>query len=147
MHLAILSHGSGWHVADLLRACATLGHRGTVVDFRRLSAGVAADPPPLAGFEAVIVRTMPPGSLEQVASHGPVAAGRGTRRAGAEHAAGAGGVRRQVPDNGPPGRRRPAGTPTVVCQTADAALEAFERWAATSSSNRCSAPRAAAWYA
>ena len=59
MHLAILSCGTGWHVADLARACRELGHRATPLDFRRLAAGVASAPEPLAGFDAVIVRTMP----------------------------------------------------------------------------------------
>src|SRR5262245_34502148 len=58
MHLAILSSGTGWHVADLVRAARARGHRAAAVDFRRLAAGVAAVPEPLAGFDAVIVRTM-----------------------------------------------------------------------------------------
>jgi RimK family alpha-L-glutamate ligase len=76
MHLAILSTGNGWHVADLVRAAAARGHHARPVDFRRLAAGVACTssgraeqvhvPEPLAGFDAVLVRTMPPGSLEQV---------------------------------------------------------------------------------
>ncbi|MGL4552977.1 MAG: ATP-grasp domain-containing protein [Gemmataceae bacterium] len=66
MNLAILSSGTGWHVADLLRAARGRGHRAEPVDFRLLAAGVAAGPAPLDGFDAVIVRTMPPGSLEQV---------------------------------------------------------------------------------
>src|SRR4051812_33327795 len=66
MHLAILSSGSGWHVADLIRAALDLGHAATSFNFRRLSAGVMAPPAPLAGVDAVVVRTMPPGSLEQV---------------------------------------------------------------------------------
>jgi RimK family alpha-L-glutamate ligase len=66
MRFAILSAGTGWHVRDLQRAAALLGHHAESVDFRKLSAGVAAAPEPLAGFDAVLVRTMPPGSLEQV---------------------------------------------------------------------------------
>src|SRR4051794_38622330 len=66
MRMAVLSAGSGWHVRALQRAAALLGHAATAVDFRRLSAGVAGPPPPLADFDAVLVRTMPPGSLEQV---------------------------------------------------------------------------------
>jgi RimK family alpha-L-glutamate ligase len=65
MHLAILSGGDGWHVRDLRRAAAALGHTSAVRDFRRLTAsvgGLAAGTEP----DAVIVRTMPPGSLEQV---------------------------------------------------------------------------------
>jgi ribosomal protein S6--L-glutamate ligase len=66
MRLAILSGGDGWHVRDLCRAAAALHHHAEAVDFRRLSAGVNAGQDALAGFDAVIVRTMPPGSLEQV---------------------------------------------------------------------------------
>jgi RimK family alpha-L-glutamate ligase len=65
MHLALLSGGDGWHVRDLRRAAAALGHTTAVRDFRRLAAsvgGLAAGTEP----DAVIVRTMPPGSLEQV---------------------------------------------------------------------------------
>src|SRR5213075_2713780 len=62
-------------------AAALLGHHAEPVDFRKLCAFVGADlqvcPAPgqtwgsaptktLAGFDAVLVRTMPPGSLEQV---------------------------------------------------------------------------------
>ena len=66
MRIAILSGGTGWHVQDLLRAASELGHRAEAVDFRRLAAGVETEPPPLAGFDAAIVRTIPAGSLEQV---------------------------------------------------------------------------------
>jgi len=66
MHFAILSSGSGWHVCDLQRAATHQGHTITLVDFRRLSAGVVAAHQPLADCDAIIVRTMPPGSLEQV---------------------------------------------------------------------------------
>jgi ribosomal protein S6--L-glutamate ligase len=66
MHLAILAGRDGWHVRDLQRAAAQLGHEAAVLDFRKLSAGVAVNADPLAAFDAIIVRTMPPGSLEQV---------------------------------------------------------------------------------
>ena len=66
MRIAILSGGTGWHVQDLLRAARELDHRAEAVDFRSLVAGVEAEPVPLAGFDAVIVRTIPAGSLEQV---------------------------------------------------------------------------------
>src|SRR5437660_5714442 len=66
MPFAILSSGTGWHVRDLERAAAGLGHQATALDFRKLYAGVAAAADPLLGFDAVLVRTMPPGALEQV---------------------------------------------------------------------------------
>jgi ribosomal protein S6--L-glutamate ligase len=64
VRIAILSRGDGWHVQDLVRAAAGRGHVGVPVDFRTISASVHAKP--LAGFETILVRTMPAGSLEQV---------------------------------------------------------------------------------
>jgi RimK family alpha-L-glutamate ligase len=66
MRISILGSGGGWHVRDLLRAAARLGHDAAAVDFRRITASLAHGPDSLAGHDAVIVRTMPPGSLEQV---------------------------------------------------------------------------------
>jgi RimK family alpha-L-glutamate ligase len=66
MHVAIFSGGDGWHVRDLQRAAAQHGHSTTLVDFRRISVGVATAHDPLADCDAILVRTMPPGSLEQV---------------------------------------------------------------------------------
>ena len=34
MRLALLSSGDGWHVRDLQRAAAALGHEAIAVDFR-----------------------------------------------------------------------------------------------------------------
>jgi ribosomal protein S6--L-glutamate ligase len=66
MRIAILSGGTGWHVQDLLRAASDLGYRAEAINFRVLAAGVETEPEPLAEFDAVIVRTIPAGSLEQV---------------------------------------------------------------------------------
>jgi ribosomal protein S6--L-glutamate ligase len=66
MKIALLAGGDGWHVRDLQRAAAALGHEALRVDFRRVRAGVAGPGDSLAGFDGVVVRTMPPGSLEQV---------------------------------------------------------------------------------
>src|SRR4030095_8897772 len=65
MRIAILSFGVGWHVRDLMRAAAHLGHDAAPIDFRRVQASLPHSST-LDGFDAVIVRTMPPGSLEQV---------------------------------------------------------------------------------
>src|SRR5207248_1338004 len=62
----LLAGGDGWHVRDLWRAAAAAGHAADVLDFRRLAAGVGTGADPLAAYAAVVVRTMPPGSLEQV---------------------------------------------------------------------------------
>jgi RimK family alpha-L-glutamate ligase len=126
MRIALLSAGDGWHVRDLQRAAAQQGHEAVAVDFRRLSAAVAHGMETLAGFDAVLVRTMPPGSLEQVVF-----------RMDLLHRAQAGGVAVLNPPRAvetcvdkylataclkAAGLRVP---PTVVCQHADAALEAF----------------------
>jgi ribosomal protein S6--L-glutamate ligase len=126
VRLALLCSGTGWHVRDLQRAAALLDHDATAVDFRRLSAGVGASPAPLADFDAVLVRTMPPGSLEQVVFRMDLL-GR----------AGASGIRVLNPPRAvevcvdkylATATLAAAGLPvppTVACQTAEGALEAF----------------------
>ncbi|HEY1381513.1 MAG TPA: RimK family alpha-L-glutamate ligase [Gemmataceae bacterium] len=126
MRLAILAGGDGWHVRDLRRAAADAGHAADVLDFRRLAAGVGSEPDPLAGHDAVVVRTMPPGSLEQVVF-----------RMDLLHRAQAGGVTVLNPPVAleacvdkylATAKLAAAGLPvppTVACQHADAALDAF----------------------
>jgi len=63
MRLGILCGGTGWHVQDLLRAAREAGHRAEAIDFRRVQAEVPAT---RSSFDALIVRTMPAGSLEQI---------------------------------------------------------------------------------
>jgi RimK family alpha-L-glutamate ligase len=126
MRLAILSAGDGWHVRDLKRAAVALGHEAVAVDFRRIAARVDGQATSLTGFDRVLVRTMPPGSLEQVVFRMDIL-----------HRLEANGV----PVINPPraleicvdkflasARLEADGIPvppTVVCQQADAALEAF----------------------
>jgi RimK family alpha-L-glutamate ligase len=126
MRIAILSAGDGWHVRDLLRAAGELRYDARAVDFRRIFAGIAAAPGPLSGFDAVLVRTMPPGSLEQVIFRMDVL-----------HRLHAEGVRVLNPPRAveacvdkylTTAKLAAAGLPvppTIVCQHADAAMEAF----------------------
>lgn len=126
MRLAILSAADGWHVRDLQRAAAILGLECVAMDFRRVQAGVGNRTSDFDGYDAVLVRTMPPGSLEQVIFRMDVL-----------HRLQAAGVAVLNPPRAVEicvdkflasarleevGLRVP---PTVVCQHADAALEAF----------------------
>ncbi len=64
MRTAILASSEGWHVRDLRRAAAELGLGVERLDFRDLKGSAGCDQ--AFPFDAVIVRTMPSGSLEQV---------------------------------------------------------------------------------
>ncbi len=126
MRIALLAGGNGWHVKDLLRACSERGHEGVIVDFRKLSAPVAFGADPLAGFDAVVVRTMPPGSLEQVVFRMDVLhclEARGTLVLNPPRA-----LETCIDKYLASARLEAAGLPvpaTVACQDAETALEAF----------------------
>ena len=83
MKLGILANEGSWYWADLARAASPRGHSCVRLDFGRLAASTGSHgtnarsipflnptpndgPQSLSDFDAVIVRTMPPGSLEQV---------------------------------------------------------------------------------
>lgn len=78
MRIAILANERSWYGRDLTRAIADAGHNPVVVDFRSLhtqtrgtgasftARGYDGVQTLLGDMDAVIVRTMPPGSLEQV---------------------------------------------------------------------------------
>ncbi len=72
MHIAVLSNPESWYVADLVRAAGDR-HLITTVSFSELAStidsrgvGVSAGGVDLRTVDVVLVRTMPPGSLEQV---------------------------------------------------------------------------------
>jgi ribosomal protein S6--L-glutamate ligase len=126
MRFAILCAGRGWHVQDLQRAAAQLDHDAQAVDFRRVVAGADAAVEPLAGFAAVVVRTMPPGSLEQVVFRMDVL--HMVQRRGVSLINPPAAVEACVDKYLATARLAAAGLrvpPTVACQDADAALEAF----------------------
>jgi ribosomal protein S6--L-glutamate ligase len=126
MHIAILSAGDGWHVRDLRRAAAALGHDAVAVDFRRVTAGLGVGADSLAGFDGVMVRTMPPGSLEQVVFRMDVLHRLQARGAAVLNPPAA--VETCVDKYLASARLEAAGLlvpPTAVCQHADAALETF----------------------
>jgi ribosomal protein S6--L-glutamate ligase len=73
LHVVILSNPKSWYRRDLERAARENGHGITALPFERLSAHVDSGKSCVSGTEAelsavdaIIVRTMPPGSLEQV---------------------------------------------------------------------------------
>lgn len=71
MRIAVLASPKSWYLADLRRAAADR-HEITPISFAQLASsvghldGVNSAAIELAAFDAVLVRTMPPGSLEQV---------------------------------------------------------------------------------
>jgi ribosomal protein S6--L-glutamate ligase len=73
LKIAILAKPRSWYCRDLSRAAAERGHECRRVDFPKIvgrigvaDTSVSAGPEDLTAFDAVIVRTMPPGTLEQV---------------------------------------------------------------------------------
>jgi ribosomal protein S6--L-glutamate ligase len=73
LHIVILANPGSWYRRDLERSARKRRHRVTTLPFERLSAHVESGKSSVWGTEtelsavdAVVVRTMPPGSLEQV---------------------------------------------------------------------------------
>lgn len=81
MHIAVLGNAGSWYCSRLKQTVRQRGHRCTRIDFRQLVSHVATSQalvkggelelanrgrPPSDKIDAVIVRTMPAGSLEQV---------------------------------------------------------------------------------
>ena len=72
MKVAILSSHRGWHAADLVRALVRRGHEGQVLPIDSLIARVGDKPrleiedTPLDSLDAIFLRTIPRGSLEQI---------------------------------------------------------------------------------
>ena len=135
MNVVILGNPDSWYVADLERAAAPHGIRVRRWDFTRLAAEVTSaghairqGDETLDGIDALIVRTMPPGSLEQVVFR--------MNLLGRMEAAGvtvlntARALECAVDKYLTTAVLQQAGLPvpeTFVCETADAALEAFPR--------------------
>ena len=71
--LAILGSAKSWHVAELLKASSSNNIRATVIDWEKIgslaiSQGEKFWPDSLHTADAILVRTMPAGTLEQVIS-------------------------------------------------------------------------------
>jgi ribosomal protein S6--L-glutamate ligase len=76
LRIGILGNSGSWYGDDIVRAASARGHECARLDFPRLSGACGFAPPQsqkvmldetsLTEFDAILVRTMPPGSLEQV---------------------------------------------------------------------------------
>ncbi|MFQ5733933.1 MAG: RimK family alpha-L-glutamate ligase [Planctomycetaceae bacterium] len=137
MHLAVLGNPKSWYAADLERAATARGHRFVRLEYRQLAAFVPGDDRrpeyrnedvELSDLDAVIVRTMPPGSLERVVFRMDVLAR--LEAAGVAVLNGPKAIECAVDKYLTTSRLQAAGLPvpeTFVCEQADAALAACER--------------------
>jgi ribosomal protein S6--L-glutamate ligase len=128
MRIAILSGNGGWHVRDLQRAAQQLGHDAIVLDFRRVQAMLPGRGDSLGEFDAVIVRTMPAGSLEQVVFRMDVL--HRFQASGGRVLNSPAALETCIDKYLASVRLHAAGLPvppTVVCQDADAAMAAFHQ--------------------
>lgn len=139
MRIAVLCSPQSWYFRDLLRAAGSR-HELVAVAFTRLSASlgerarIAAQSAtetscasvPLDKFEAVLVRTMPPGSLEQVVFRMDLLAR--LEASGVRVVNSAKAIEAAVDKYLASARLAAAGFKiprTIVCQTADEAMEGF----------------------
>jgi ribosomal protein S6--L-glutamate ligase len=135
MQIAILSHPKSWYGRDLQRAALERGHRVVSLPFERLTAHVGTGSSKVAGtaaelsvLDAVIVRTMPPGSLEQVVFRMNLLAQ--LEASGVQVLNPARAIECAVDKYLTTARLIAAGLPvpeTIVCENAEAALAAFEQ--------------------
>jgi ribosomal protein S6--L-glutamate ligase len=134
MHIAILANPTSWYRRDLERAATARGHRVCCLPFERLSACVQTGKATVRGEEvdlaqvsAVIVRTMPPGSLEQVVFRMNLLAQLEARGVQVLNPARA--IECAVDKYLTTARLSAAGLPvpeTIVCEDAETAQQAFE---------------------
>lgn len=134
MQIVILANPQSWYRRDLERAAIERGHCITALPFERLSAHVQTarasvwgTETELSAVDAVIVRTMPPGSLEQVVFRMNLLAR--LEAAGVQVLNPPRAIECAVDKYLTTARLVDAGLPvprTVVCEHADAAQAAFE---------------------
>lgn len=135
MHIVILCNPESWYRRDLERAALTAGHRVTSLPFESLSAHVQTGRSTVWGSEtdlsladAVIVRTMPPGSLEQVVFRMNLLAR--LEAAGVQVCNPSRAIECAVDKYLTTARLVDAGLPvpeTIVCENSEAALAAFDQ--------------------
>ena len=135
MRFAVLANPDSWYLRDLARAAAARDDVATQVSFSEIAAQIGGTGTPrvysgehdLTSFDAVLVRTMPPGSLEQVVFRMDCLARLEAQGVCVINPARA--VEAAVDKYLTSARLQAAGllTPrTITCQTADDAMAAFE---------------------
>jgi RimK family alpha-L-glutamate ligase len=135
MRFAVLADPESWYLRDLTRAAAARNHEVTQISFSQIAAEVSSRGTTrifsgeydLTKFDAVLVRTMPPGSLEQVVFRMDCLARLEARGVCVLNPARA--VEAAVDKYLTSARLQAAGllTPrTITCQTPDDAMAAFE---------------------
>jgi len=140
VRIAVLSNPGSWYLEDLTRAATLRGHDCVGIRFPRISASMATGTPyavdetvddaenGLDAADAVIVRTMPPGSLEQVVFRMDALAR--LEQLGVTVLNSPRAIECAVDKYLSTARLQAAGLPvppTVVCESSEMALEAFER--------------------
>lgn len=134
MRIGVFGNPDSWYVHELCRTGATRGHAMLPLLFDQFGVKIqtgriefSCGEIDLSGLDAVLVRTMPPGSLEQVVARMDMLAGleaRGVRIINPPRA-----LECAVDKYLTTQRLAMAGMPvpaTIVCENSDAALEAFE---------------------
>ena len=139
MRIGILGNEGSWYGADLARAAAERGRECVRVDFPLVAAScgelassgrtiVSSAEHDLSSFDAIIVRTMPPGSLEQVVFRMDALAR--LAAAGVEVVNSPRSMECAVDKFLTTTKLEAVGLPvpaTVTCQDSETAMEAFER--------------------
>lgn len=138
MQIGVLGNSGSWYCSDIERAATARGHECTRLEFSRLAGqcgladtgrnGATLDEAPLSVFDAILIRTMPPGSLEQVVFRMDLLAqveASGVRVVNSPKS-----IECAVDKFLTTAKLEAAGLPvprTVVCQDSEAAMTAFKR--------------------
>lgn len=135
MRIGVLGNEGSWYVNQLCRNATVRGHDSFALQFPDLKADVLENVPRFhfgdvdaTSLDAIIVRTMPPGTLEQVVTRMDILAG--LEQAGLRIVNSPKAIECAVDKYLTTQRLAHAGLPvpdTIVCETADTALQAFEQ--------------------
>lgn len=138
MRIGVLGNTGSWYCEDVDRAATARGHVCTRLEFSRLAGlcgleptsgtAVMLDDNRLSDFDVILIRTMPPGSLEQVVFRMDLLARLETR--GVRIVNSPKSIENAVDKFLTTARLEAAGLrvpPTVACQDSESAMSAFEQ--------------------